>query len=204
MQIIRYILTFSLLLSSMAIAANDRYYRYTDTNGTVVINSAINPDRAALGYDILDANGRLVERVAPALSGDEFAIQSQQDQQAKKQQEYDISLLQRYSFVGDIEAEQKRQVAQLNTRSAILRGNLNSFRFDLEKTYEQAADFERQNKPMPDSLKKRIESLEERITVTKQMLNNQMQEIEKMNQEYLRAIERFKELEVLRGRSAAP
>ncbi len=204
MQIIRYILTFSLLLSSMAIAANDRYYRYTDTNGTVVINSAINPDRAALGYDILDANGRLVERVAPALSGDEFAIQSQQDQQAKKQQEYDISLLQRYSFVGDIEAEQKRQVAQLDTRSAILRGNLNSFRFDLEKTYEQAADFERQNKPMPDSLKKRIESLEERITVTKQMLNNQMQEIEKMNQEYLRAIERFKELEVLRGRSAAP
>ena len=140
MQIIRYILTFSLLLSSMAIAANDRYYRYTDTNGTVVINSAINPDRAALGYDILDANGRLVERVAPALSGDEFALQSQQDQQAKKQQEYDISLLQRYSFVGDIEAEQKRQVAQLNTRSAILRGNLNSFRFDLEKTYEQAAD----------------------------------------------------------------
>lgn len=204
MQIIRYILTFSLLLSSMAIAANDRYYRYTDANGTVVINSAINPDRAALGYDILDANGRLVERVAPALSGDELAIQSQQDQQAKKQQEYDISLLQRYSFVGDIEAEQKRQVAQLNTRSAILRGNLNSFRFDLEKTYEQAADFERQNKPMPDSLKSRIESLEERITVTKQMLNNQMQEIEKMNQEYLRAIERFKELEALRGRSAAP
>jgi|SRR5690554_795047 len=204
MQIIRYILTFSLLLSSMAIAANDRYYRYTDANGTVVINSAINPDRAALGYDILDANGRLVERVAPALSGDELALQSQQDQQAKKQQEYDISLLQRYSFVGDIEAEQKRQVAQLNTRSAILRGNLNSFRFDLEKTYEQAADFERQNKPMPDSLKSRIESLEERITVTKQMLNNQMQEIEKMNQEYLRAIERFKELEVLRGRSAAP
>ena len=204
MQIIRYILTFSLLLSSMAIAANDRYYRYTDTNGTVVINSAINPDRAALGYDILDANGRLVERVAPALSGDEFALQSQQDQQAKKQQEYDISLLQRYSFVGDIEAEQKRQVAQLNTRSAILRGNLNSFRFDLEKTYEQAADFDRQNKPIPDSLKKRIESLEERITVTKQMLNNQMQEIEKMNQEYLRAIERFKELEGLRGRSAAP
>ncbi len=204
MQIIRYFILLSLLLSSAIFAAADRYYRYTDTNGTVVINSAISPERAALGYDILDANGRLLERVAPALTGDELALQTQHDQQAKKQQEYDISLLQRYSFVGDIEAEQKRQVAQLNTRSAILRGNLNSFRFDLEKTYEQAADFERQNKPMPEKLQNRIASLEERITVTKQMLNNQMQEIEKLNQEYQLAIQRFKELEVLRGRSTAP
>lgn len=204
MQIIRHILIASLLLSYVAVAATGHYYRYTDSNGTVVINSTINPDRAALGYDILDAHGRLIERVAPALSGDELALQAEQDKLAKEQQAYDISLLQRYSFVSDIEAEQKRQVAQLNTRSAILRGNLNSFRYDLEKTYEQAANFERQNKPIPANLEERIANLEERITVTKQMLSNQQQEIDKLNQSYIQAIQRFKELETLRGRTTAP
>lgn len=211
MRILQLIIVWACMAASLAFAANDRFYRYTEANGTVVINSTISPERAAQGYDILDGNGRLLERVAPALTGDELSehmrrqeLEKQRQSEAKKQENYDISLLQRYSFVSDIEAEQKRQVAQLNTRAAILRGNLNGFRVDLEKAYEQAANNERQNKPIGDNLKKRIAGLEERISATEEMLNSQLQEIDNINNEYLRAIERFKELEVRRGRRAAP
>ena len=193
--------------SLIAQAAIDRFYRYTDENGVVVINSSISPERAAKGYEILDANGRMLERIAPALTGDELAeylteqeLKNKQEADAKKQLAYDLSLLQRYSFVSDIEDEQKRQLAQLNTRSAILRGNLIGFRSELEKSYEEAARFERQEKPVPEKTKGRIANLEEKITATEQMLAGQSQEVERLKQDYIQAIKRFKELEVRRGR----
>lgn len=204
-------LTVILLLMTASVCHASRYYRYTEDNGTVVINSTITPERAALGYEILDTTGRVLEKVEPALTGE--ALEERKRQQAlekerlsseQRQINYDVSLLQRYSFVTDIEAEQKRQVAQLSTRVAILRGNLNGFRVDLEKAYEQAANNERQNKAIPEALKTRISSLEERISATEQMLEIQLEEIAKVNNEYQQAIDRFKELEVRRGRRAAP
>lgn len=191
-------------ISVNSFAAPERYYRYTESNGTLVIKNTISPERAALGYKVLDANGRVVETVAAALSRDALTAQAKQTEQERQQREYDISLLQRYSFVSDIVAAEDRQIAQLNTRAAILRGNLNSFRADMEKVYEQAANYEKQNKPIPDQLQTQIKSLEERIAATEQMLNNQQSEIQNVKRDYSRAIERFKELDVLRGRASSP
>lgn len=196
-----------LLLPGILMAANGKYYRYVETDGTTVIKSTITPERAALGYEVLDASGRLLDRIAPALTGDELVdylrqkeLQVQEQQLAKQREEYDISLLQRYSFVSDIEAEKKRQLAQLNTRSAILRGNLSSFRSELEQTYEQVANYERQNKSVPDNLKIRVGNLEEKISATEEMLALQGKEVESLDREYQKAIERFTQLDELRGR----
>lgn len=196
-----------LLLPVVLWAANGKFYRYVETDGTTVIKSTITPERAALGYEVLDANGRLIDTIAPALTGDELADylrqqqqQAQEQQRSREQEDYDISLLQRYSFVSDIEAEQKRQVAQLNTRSAILRGNLASFRSDLEKTYEQVANYERQGKPTPDNLKARVNNLEEKISATEDMLKLQKKEVKALEKDYQKAIDRFTQLEELRGR----
>lgn len=196
-----------LLLPVVLWAANGKFYRYVETDGTTVIKSTITPERAALGYEVLDANGRLIDTIAPALTGDELADylrqqqqQAQEQQRSREQEDYDISLLQRYSFVSDIEAEQKRQVAQLNTRSAILRGNLASFRSDLEKTYEQVAHYERQGKLAPDNLKARVSNLEEKISATEDMLKLQKKEVKALEKDYQKAIDRFTQLEELRGR----
>lgn len=196
-----------LLLSGALAAASGKFYRYVEADGTVVIKSTITPERAALGYEVLDARGRLLDRIAPALTGDELVdylrqkeLQVQEQQLAKQREEYDISLLQRYSFVADIKAEKKRQLAQLNTRSAILRGNLSSFRSELEQTYEQVANFDRQNKPVPDNLKTRVGNLEEKISATEEMLVLQGKEVESLEREYQKAIERFTQLDELRGR----
>lgn len=196
-----------MLVFAHAHAANGKYYRYTESNGTVVIKSTISPERAALGYEVLDANGRLLNTIAPALTGDELADYLRQQaheeklqQEAKKQEEYDIALLQRYSFVADIEAEKKRQIVQLHTRTAILRGNLSSFRSDLEKTYEQVARYERQNSNVPENLKKHVANLEDKISATEDMIKAQSKEVSVVEQDYQKAIDRFKQLEELRGR----
>lgn len=196
--------------SALAVQAAERYYRYQDANGTMVINSAITPQRAAEGgYDIIDENGRLIERIEPVLTGEALAErlrereqEAQRKAQEQAQKQYDLSLLQRYSFVSDIEAEEKRQVAQLQTRVAILRGNLIGFRADLEKAYESAAASERQNKPVAEKQQKQIASLEDRIRATELMLDQQQQEIDSTRQQYQRAIERFRELEKRRGRGS--
>lgn len=197
------------LLFTHAHANNGKFYRYQESNGTVVIKSTISPERAALGYEVLDANGRVLNTIAPALTGDELAdyLRQQEHEEkqqlaAKKQEEYDIALLQRYSFVADIEAEKKRQISQLHTRTAILRGNLSSFRSDLEKTYEQVARYERQGTNVPDNLKKHVANLEEKISATEDMIKTQSREVSAVEQDYQKAIDRFKQLEELRGKNA--
>ncbi len=51
-----------------------RYYRYFNSEGLEEISHAVPPDRVPLGYDVLDADMRLVERIAPQLSPEEIAI----------------------------------------------------------------------------------------------------------------------------------
>lgn len=205
-------LIFSLVMMATALvdASPNRFYRYVDDSGTTVIRSTISPERAAQGYDVIDHNGRLVETVEPRASEEELAERQRQrelDQereiQAREQERYDLSLLQNYSFVADIEAEKRRQVAQQQTQVAVLRGNLSSFRADLEKAYEEAAVSERRNHKVSESVQNRIDNLEERISNTEQMLEKQLEDIELTRERYRRAINRFKQLEELRNRRSS-
>ena len=200
MHLIRLPVLLALLVLAFCASANERYYRYKTDDGATVIKSSIPPEVSAKGgYDVIDENGRVIEQVEEFAPDEERRRlrekERRREEQEKAQREYDISLLKRYSFVSDIESEQKRQVAQLQTRVAILRGNLRGFRADLEKAYEDAAARERQNKAVGNNLEKRISHLEDRIKTTERLLEEQDSEIEAVRKKYQRAIERFKELE---------
>lgn len=209
MLLIRLPVFVALLAVAFSAAAEERYYRYKNEDGAMVIKSTITPELSARGgYDVIDEKGRLIEQVE-LFAPDEERRRLREEQRRREaekqaQREYDISLLKRYSFVSDIEAEQKRQVAQLQTRVAILRGNLRGFRADLEKAYEDAAARERQNKPVGNNLEKRIAHLEDRIKTTEQLLDEQDSEIEAVREKYQQAITRFKELEQRRNRAHNP
>lgn len=182
--------------------AQNRVYRYIDGNGQTVIRSSISPENVALGYDILDDNGRLIETVAPV--EDNASEKYQQRELAKKKQqqqdEYDLSLIRRYSFVTDIEVERDRKLTELKVRMAILKGNLNSVRTELETAYEEAATRERKGNKVDDALQKRINGLEQKISSTEDILQKRQHEMELLQNEYVRTIERFIEIQTLRGR----
>ena len=111
-----------------------------------------------------------------------------------------MSLLRRYSFISDIEAEKKRKIREMEISVSILKGNLNTVRTELEGEYEKAARLERAGRKPSEDLLSRIATLEKKITTTEDMLNKRRAARDITSLEYQQSIERFKELQVLRGR----
>lgn len=205
----KWLLSGVLLFTSSLLLAVDagEYYRYVDNSGSVVIDNDIPPELAHKGYEVINKHGRLIRRIKAQATGEELAVLkeeqkrfNEQEAQRKAQEDYDMSLLRRYSFVTDIEAEQKRKIREMEISVSILKGNLNGVRGELALEYEKAAAVERSGKQTPKGLASRISNLEQKITTTEDMLNKRRAARDITSLEYQRSIERFKELQVMRGR----
>ena len=193
------------LVSHAASAEVGAYYRYKDEKGDVVISRSIPTHKVKNGYEVLSSAGRVIEVVNRALTGKELSEQSAQNKQAlsakalkTQQREYDLQLLRRYSFVGDIESEKKRKVREMSVRVQILKGNLLSVRNELEVAYEQAAKVEQRGSKVSERKLKHIAGLEQKLMTTEQLMKKLQGDMEATRREYLLAIERFKELKAIK------
>lgn len=180
-------------------------YRYKNEQGTTVMTRNLPAKYAKNGYDIIDKHGRLIKTVERQLTTEEIAEKSKtdtlakQEQAAKEAQEaYDISLLKRFSFVSDIEAEQARRVDELKTRITILNSNLKAVRLEVDTEYLKAAKLERNNRQVDERIQGRILQLEQQILSTEALLDKHNNDIVELNKEYERDIRRFKELLALK------
>jgi hypothetical protein len=199
------LLSFLLISLFASTAMAETFYRYVDDTGETVINNYIPADKAKLGYDVINDKGRVLETVPRQLTTEELAARSQEqinaakEKEAKERQnEYDLNLLRKYSFVSDIEAEKERKIREMTVRATILKGNLYGVRSELEIEYENAAQAEKQGKSIAKKTRDRIEALESKITTTEELLVKREEDIEKTRKEYLYAIERFKQLQALK------
>lgn len=182
-------------------AGPGKLYRYKDEKGVVVIRSTMPSEMIKRGYEILDRNGKVIQ-VIPSES--EIASQQESVRKKKEQDDYDLSLLRRYSFVKDIEEERRRKITELNTRLNVLKGNLTGVRAELENAYVIVADSERGGKEVDPVQKKRIQKLEEQITVTEQQIKHNEEDIRRREAEYARAMVRFRELQAIRNGTPEP
>lgn len=207
MKIIKMILFGSALAVCNAAYSEPHYYRYKDTDGKLVITNTMPADKARLGYEMIDSNGRVLKKFEGELTAEdienlkkkqkEMMTEKQRNQQ---QREYDLSLMRRYSFVTDIEAEKKRKIEELKATLSIVSGNLHGVRGDLETEYARAANFERQGKRLPDDIKKRIAEIEKSVSSTEELYKQREKELQKTTDDYDKAIQRFKEIQIRRGR----
>lgn len=184
-----------------------KYYRYKDLNGKIVISSILDPESAKLGYEIINDKGRVVSKVDPVATGADLKTLKAKEQaiidekkRVEEQQEFDLSLIRKYSAVADIEAEKKRKLTELKMTLSIVKGNLTSVRSELEAEYVRAATIERNGKPIPDEVKQRIKSVEEVVISTEDLYKLREKEFAKASDDYDRAIKRFQELQIIRGK----
>lgn len=190
-----------LLLSNVADAAK-QFYRYKNENGNPVLSNTIPKDKLAAGYEIVDAKGRVIKTVGPALTEDELAEKTEQRKQAAlekeraaKQAEVDAELLRKYSFPEDIEAEKDRKIKEMQVNATILQGNLKVVQGELEAEYAKAAKLEKNNQPVSKALQNRISALESKLKTTQVMLDKRESEVTKAENKYDESIARFKELQ---------
>lgn len=131
-------------------------YRYVDNRGVTVLDrQGVPPEYVAKGYEILNARGRVVQTVPPALT----AEQVQQAQAQKAQASADAQLMSLYSSVEDVDRTKARKLSELDTLIGLTQGNLNGVMAQQATLQGQAADQERAGKPVTKALINKLDDL---------------------------------------------
>jgi len=146
----------SLLLIALPLASPAaELYRYLDRNGTLVIDrQGVPPEYAGKGYDVLNEQGRVIRKVAPALPAEERDRLERERQQALA----DEQLRKLYSSVEDVDRAKARKLAELDGLVEIKQANLDSARQLQNQLMEQAAVQQRNGQALPADLQARLEA----------------------------------------------
>ena len=139
----------AVLLVSVSTQA-DNLYRYKNDVGGTVVDWRVPPEFAGRGYEVLNAQGQVIEVVPRQLSSGELQnkdLVKRLQQEAKlgraRLAKWDKFLLLRYSTVEDIDAARDRALRDLKIRLSILASNQRTARNRLESVLARVADMER-------------------------------------------------------------
>ncbi|MEH3021662.1 MAG: DUF4124 domain-containing protein [Pseudomonas oryzihabitans] len=146
----------SLLLLALPLASQGaELYRYLDRNGTLVIDrQGVPPEYAGKGYDVLNEQGRVIRKVAPALPAEEL----ERRERARQQALADEQLRKLYSNVEDIDRAKARKLAELESLMQIKKANLEAARQLQAQLMEQAAVLQRNGQTLPGDMQARLET----------------------------------------------
>ena len=176
-------------------------YRYTNDEGVAVVAYQVPPEHVAKGYEVLNEKGVIIDVVPRSLSESERSSMNAEERRArqsaeerKRLQEWDRSLLLRYSTVADIEAARDRALRDLRIRVSILKGKQRSLRQQVENYQAQAADQERRDQAVNPAHLQAIEDLRREMGQTERSIVERKREISEVVASYERDIERFRTL----------
>lgn len=176
----------SIGLTSIA-NAQTKLYRYLNEQGVVVIDYSIPADYVSKGYDILNSNGQVLEKIEPEATGEELA----QKQLHQKTLDSYLKLKRRYSDIRDIEQARDRKLSSLATNISILEGNIAGLNKKMSSLVEEAAKQERMGRKVSDSLLSQIDDTKIELDIAQELLNIRMEENKKTTERYSNEIERF-------------
>lgn len=170
-----------LLMTSAGVLAQD-VYKWVDKNGEVHYSQTLPPERAGEAHDRLTRDGLLAERIDRVKTADELAeleVQREQERELAKQER--IQAQQDRLFLAAYPTEEDVQ-RTIETRRETVMSERNSVESLIEQsrsrfiaTVQQAAEFERTGKPVPEYLVERIDKSRTGI----RELNRRLDEIDK-------------------------
>lgn len=168
------------------------YIRHIASDGVVHLNRILTDDAIRSGYQLLDAQGRVLEEVEGVNLNDEEARQRriQQAQQAREDEE----LLRLYAGPDDAERARDRKIDALKLSISYEDNNLSQLEMKLDDEISTAARSERAGQPVPDAVLEAMERLKRQIATSKQKLESFEREIGEVNKEYSPIIKRLNEI----------
>lgn len=188
-----------LLLVSPAEAKS--LYRYINDEGNTVVDYQVPPEYVKKGYEVLTAEGVVLQVVPRELTEEERKVADAQElleaearAEEERLREWDETLLRRYSTIEDIEAAQERALVNLRIRVSILKGNKRSLKQQVENYQAQAAEMERLGKEVDVARLSAIDDLQSEIASTDRAIRDRQQEIQDVSLAYQKDIERFSAL----------
>ncbi|QIL90818.1 hypothetical protein GNX18_14335 [Microbulbifer sp. SH-1] len=167
-----------------------KLYRYTNEHGVQVLDDQVPPRYVAGGYEILTSTGRVLEVVAPELTGEQLA----EKERREAREAADLQLLKRYNSVADIESARKRKLAIVQQDVAILRSNIATLNRQIEHEESTAARTQRNGGAVSPELLERIANLRKEVEVVSERLSLREKEAQAINSEFDLAASRYQEI----------
>ncbi len=172
-------------------------YRYVDKSGQMVISNTVPQEASTRGYEILNAQGRVIETVAPAPTEADLAeraARKARDHRAQQQLLDDTKLLRRYSHPDDVVRAMHRKLNEMQSLSQLKQGNISVIVNQLDEEQSRAADMERSGREIPEAALSKIDRLQSQIRDIEREITVQNSEVETVRKKFMRDIRRLEEI----------
>ena len=201
----RHLLLSSLILLPALLSCGEsraeRIFKWVDENGEIQYGDRVPPQYASKERSVIDDQGRTVKVYEAPKSPEEKAEAQalmKQQAEAKKLNEQqavrDHSLLSTYSNEEDMLQARDSKVASVETLIQLTNSRLESMQKRLDELTNDAAEFERSGKKLPDGLVNQMKNIKEQIQHNEDFLKAKQEEKEEIAHKFDDDIKRYREL----------
>jgi chromosome segregation ATPase len=148
----------SMPMMAMAAPASHpvQLYRYTDDHGILVLDrQGVPPEFVSKGYQVLNAQGRVLQTIPPALTPEQVQANAAKRAQANA----DDKLRTRYTGVDDLERTRQRQLAEIDGLINAANNDLTNLNAQQASLQGDAANQERNGQPVSAMVLDQLEAV---------------------------------------------
>ncbi len=157
MPLLRFLLV--ILLSSPLVVNAAQFYRWTDEDGNTFIQSYIPPEHVKNGYEIIDDQGNIVNKVAPQLSEAERRAGEAARISAEMQQARDNELLRLYRSPTDVDRAMKTWLSRMDMEVRVIQNRITIKETEFDTLQERAANQEKAGKEVDPELVSQMKTI---------------------------------------------
>lgn len=144
-----------------------RWYRFYNSEGQPTLSSSISEQQMKYGYEALDKNMQVVKRISP-YSAEQYAVQKAQRDALNAKKDADKDLKKAYGSSQAAAAKRDQILSDMASRRSFLTLQLTGLQATLSGNIAQAANLERQQKPIPPSLQKSLAESRQNVNEAEQ------------------------------------
>ena len=153
---VAWVVACAVAFSSMMAEAN-RFFRYEDGNGRLVMSHTIPNERVKFGYEIVDQHGRVIQKVSPQLSEEAYQAKVAKEKALAACETQLTRVRRQYQTPVDIDNAQEQALKSVDNRIANAKANLNYVQGQKQDLEGQAARLDLAGRSIGNALLHNIE-----------------------------------------------
>jgi hypothetical protein len=189
-----FLLTFAIFSNASATDGPIRWYRFYDSRGIPTISSTVSEQHLQQGYDVLDSHMQLIRHYQP-FSADKYAQQQIIREQAISKRISDRHLQETYVSSDHAIIQRDRELSNLDSQIKRSEQESKSLSSSLNASITLAANFDRQNKPIPAQIKAQLEKNKSLLAQSNASLSALKSKREESNNQFNNVIAQLKTIE---------
>ncbi len=182
-------------------AYGKKMYRWIDDNGNVFFSDQVPPDQIRHKREALTDSARVLEVVEAAKSKEQIELEKrlqklrrEQQKLIEKQRTHDRVLLSTFRNLEDMEMALRGKLQALDAQRKVAEGNRTRLEKQLRRQLHKAAQFERENRTVPEKLTQAIKDTKQQLAGVKSEINRHLSKRKQVEDEFKMDIARFKYL----------